>query len=375
MIRTVSVNSSKELGKFIDFPHDLYRNDENYVPELFIAQRDMLSPSKHPFYLHSKIQLFLTYRGDSNEITGRIAAIWNVNHNEFTGKKEGFFGFFECIDDQEVADALLESAKAWVKNLGATNIIGPVNLSTNDTCGLLVDGYDKPPMAMMPYNFPYYEKLLLGGSLVKKTDLLAYEINVSDSNDRSVRLLDALQNRLIRSGIVIRKVNLKDFDNEVKKIREVYNTAWDKNQGFVPMTDAEFEYLAKDLKMILDTNYCLVAEKDDKLVGFAIGIPDINQVLIKIKRGRLLPTGIFKLLLNKKNITRIRVLTLGVIEGYRKLGIEACLYGSIIKNTYGTKVTGGECSWMLEDNYLMNHAIEQINGKLYKRYRLFEKAI
>ncbi|TDE11307.1 hypothetical protein [Dyadobacter psychrotolerans] len=373
MIRIVSVSPGKELGKFIDFPHDLYEGDPNYVPELFIAQKDMLTPGNHPFYDHSRAQLFMTYKGD--RATGRIAAILNENHNAFTGHKDGFFGFFECIDDQETADLLLKAASEWLVAQGADTVLGPVNLSTNDTCGLLVEGFDLPPMAMMPYNPPYYEKLLLGNRLVKKTDLLAYEINVSESNDRSVRLLDALQNRLKRSGIVIRQVNMKDFAGEVKKIREVYNTAWDKNLGFVPMTDKEFDYLAKDLKMILDPKFCLVAEKDGKLVGFALGIPDINQILIKIKRGRLLPTGIFKLLLNKKKITRIRVLTLGVIEGYRKMGIEACLYGSIIKNTYGTKVTGGECSWMLEDNYLMNHAIEEINGELYKRYRLYERKL
>ena len=373
MTSIVSISPGKELGKFIDFPHDLYKNDVNYVPELFIAQRDMLTPGKHPFYEHSKVQLFLAYNGD--RVTGRIAAIWNRNHNEFSGVRDGFFGFFDCIDDQETADLLLNKASEWVKSEGGDRIIGPVNLSTNDTCGLLVQGFDSPPMAMMTYNAPYYEKLILNNSLVKKTDLLAYEINVSDSNDRSVKLLEVLQKRLERSGVVIRKVNLKDFDNEVLKIRKIYNSAWDKNLGFVPFTDNEFNYLAKDLKMILDPNFCLVAEKDNELVGFILGIPDINQILIKIKRGRLLPTGIFKLLLNKKKITRIRVLTLGVLDGYRKMGIEACLYGSVIKNTYGTKITGGECSWMLEDNYLMNHAIEQINGKLYKRYRLFEKAI
>lgn len=374
MIRIEAISpKGKELGRFIDFPHDLYANDPNYVPELFIAQKDMLTPGKHPFYEHSIAQLFLTYKGD--RITGRIAAIWNRNHNKFTNRKDGFFGFFDCIDDQATADLLIKTASDWVKEQGADKLVGPVNLSTNDTCGLLVEGFDRPPMAMMTYNAPYYEKLLLGSNLVKQTDLLAYEINVSDSNDRSVRLLEVLQNRLKRSGITIRQVNMKDFKNEAKKIREVYNAAWDKNLGFVPATDSEFEYLAKDLKLIVDPKFCLVAEKDGALIGWTLGVPDINQIQIKIKKGRLLPTGIFKLLFGMKNITRIRVLTLGVMEEYRKLGIEACLYGSIIKNTYGTKITGGECSWMLEDNYMMNHAIEQINGKLYKRYRLYEKAL
>ncbi len=373
MIRVASVDSKKELGQFIDFPHDLYRDDKNYVPELFIAQRDMLTPGKHPFHEHSTVKPFLAY--SNLRIVGRIAAILNRNHNAFTGRKDGFFGFFDCIDDQEVANALIKQASEWLKSQGAEHLNGPVNFSTNDPCGLLVEGFDRPPMAMMPYNAPYYEKLLLKTGLHKKTDLLAYELEVSNSNDRSIKLLDTLQQRLKRAGITIRKVDLKDFKNEVVKIRDVYNSAWDKNLGFVPMTDNEFDYLAKDLKLILDPNYCIVAEKDGKFVGFALGIPDINQVLIKIKRGRLLPTGIFKLLFQKKNITRIRVLTLGVLEGYRKMGIEACLYGTIIKNTYGTKITGGECSWMLEDNYLMNHAIEQINGTLYKRYRLYEKEL
>ena len=373
MTKIVAISPGKELGKFIDFPHDLYQHDPNYVPELFIAQRDLLTPGKHPFYEHSKVQLFLAY--NENRVTGRIAAILNNNHNQFNGTSDGFFGFFDCINDAQTATLLLDEAKKWLKEQGVKNMIGPVNLSTNDTCGLLVDGFDRPPMAMMTYNAPYYEQLLSSYGLKKKTDLLAYELEVSESNDRSIRLLETLKARLAKNGIKIRQANMKDFDNEARKIKEVYNAAWDKNLGFVPATDAEFTYLAKDLKMIVDPRYCLVAEKGDKFVGFGLGIPDINQVLIKIKRGRLLPTGIFKLLFLKNKITRIRVLTLGVVEEYRKMGIEACLYGSIIQNTYGTKVTGGECSWMLEENYLMNHAIEQLNGKLYKRYRLFEKEI
>lgn len=371
MKHILPVTSKKDMTRFIDFPHDLYKNDRNYVPEIFIGQRDLLTPGKHPFYEHSSIQLFLAY--DDEKITGRIAAIHNKNHNAFTGENDGFFGFFDCINDQETANMLLKGASEWLTDKGLTKIWGPANPTTNDVCGVLVDGFDRPPVAMMPYNAPYYNELFSNAGFHKKTDLLAYELNVSEANDRSVRLIETLENRLQRSGITIRKVDIKNFKQEVPKIREVYNKAWDKNLGFVPMTDGEFDFLARDLKMILDPNYCLVAEKEGTIVGFVVAIPDINQILIKMKRGRLLPTGLFKLLFQKKNITRLRVLTLGVLEGYRKMGIEACLYGHIIKNTYGTKITGGECSWMLEDNYLMNHAIEQINAKLYKRYRLFEK--
>jgi hypothetical protein len=372
-MKVVEVSSKSQLKTFIDFPHSLYKDDNNYVPELFIAQRDMLTPGKHPFHSHSYIQLFLAY--EENRLVGRVAAMYNTNHNAFTKAKDGFFGFFDTINRQDVVDALMEKVVEWLKGKGADRLVGPINLSTNDTCGLLVNGFELPPVAMMPYNKPYYEDLLLKTGLKKQTDLLAYLVDRSNINNRSVRLLDALENRLKRSNITLRKIDKKNLKKDIPKIKELYNSAWDKNLGFVPMTDEEFDFLAKDLSMILDPKYCIIAEQGDKMVGFALGIPDINQILIKIKRGRLLPTGIFKLLFGIKNVTGLRVLLLGVVDGYRKLGIEACLYGNLIKNAEGTKIKYAECSWMLEDNYLMNHAIEQINGKQYKRYRLFEKSI
>ncbi len=374
MTRVVPISGGKCLGKFIDFPHDLYRQDPHYVPELYIAQRDLLSPDKHPFHRHSRVQLFLAYDGQ-NRVTGRIAAILNRNHNAFHGTTDGFFGFFDCINEPDTATRLVEAAAGWVKAQGATTLIGPVNFSTNETCGLLISGYDSPPVVMMPYNAPYYRDLLEGAGLAKKIDLVAYQITRQTYSDKARRMLDVLETRLRRSYITIRKVDLKNFRGEVEKLREVYNTAWDKNLGFVAMTPEEFDYLAKDLKLILDPDYCLIAEQHGKVVGFALGIPDINQVLIKVKRGRLLPTGLIKLLLGRKKIDRIRILALGVLEGYRKLGIEACLYGHITRNWEAANMQSAECSWMLEDNHLMNRAVEAINGVPYKKYRILEKAL
>ena len=351
----------------------MYKGDPNYVPELFVGQDDLLNPAKHPFYRHSSAQPFLAYK--DNKIVGRIAAIWNVNHNEFNKTNEGQFGFFDCINDQEVANALFDAALKWVKSKGGNNIVGPINLSTNESCGLLIDGFEMPPMAMMTYNFPYYIDLISNYGFDKKVDLRAYEVTTETANMRSVQLLDRLEERLKRSGIILRQINLKDFKSEADKIKSVYNKAWDKNMGFVPMTDDEFAWIAKDLKMIVDPRFCIIAEKEGQIIGFAVGIPNINEVLIKIKRGRLFPTGIFKLLLGKKKIKTLRVMMLGVLEEYRKLGIEACLYGRIIKNAIPIGIKGAECSWMLDHNYLMNHAIEQINGRLYKRYRLYQKSI
>jgi GNAT superfamily N-acetyltransferase len=373
MTGIVTVYTRKQLKDFIDFPHDLYKGDSNYVPELFIAQRDLLTPGKHPFHEHSKVQLFLYYK--DNVISGRIAAILNNNHNRFNNTTDGFFGFFECINDLQVANTLFDTAEQWLLQQGATTIIGPVNPSTNEPCGLLIDGFDKPPLAMMTYNKSYYTSLMEAMSLKKKIDLLAYNIIRKEVDDRPLLLEERLLSRLRQKNIIIRHVNKKDLAHEARNVREVYNAAWDKNMGFVPMTDAEFSYLAKDLKMVLDEQFCLIAEHNGKQIGFALAIPDINQILIKVRRGRLLPTGIFKLLLNMKKIDRIRVLALGVNKEYRKLGIEACFYAAIIKQAGARKMKGAEASWILEHNEMMNKGIESINGKVYKRYRIYEKPL
>ena len=373
MTGIVTVRDKKQLKAFIDFPHDLYKGDANYVPELFIAQRDLLTPGKHPFHEHSKVQLFLYYK--DAVIQGRIAAILNNNHNQFNNTTDGFFGFFESTNDVQVATALFEAAATWLQEQGATTLIGPVNPSTNEPCGMLVDGFDKPAQAMMTYNKPYYPALMEAVVLQKKVDLLAYDIPLAVVGDRPVQLEERLLTRLRQKQITIRPVNKKDLMNEARKVKEVYNAAWDKNLGFVPMTDNEFNYLAKDLKMVLDEQLCLIAEHNGEQIGFALAIPDINEVLIKVRRGRLLPTGIFKLLFGMKRISRVRVLALGVKEEYRKLGIEACFYAGLIRRTTERGMKGGECSWILEHNELMNKGIQNMNGKVYKRYRIYEKPL
>ncbi len=367
------VKDKKQLKAFIDFPHDLYKNDHNYVPELFIAQRDILTPGKHPFHEHSQMQMFLVRQNDT--VKGRIAAILNNNYNNFNKTNAGFFGFFDCVNDQKIANQLFDSAIAWLREKKVDSVIGPTNPSSNEPLGVLVDGFDKPPVAMMTYNSPYYSKLIESYGLTKQVDLLAYDLDINKLSDRTLKLQDALLKRLEQKEIVIRPINMKDFKNEVEKVRETYNAAWDKNLGFVPMTTNEFNYLAKDLKMVLDPDFCLVAEHQGKVVGFALAIPDLNRVLIKIKRGRLFPTGILKLLFGVKKVKYLRVIALGVNEPYRKMGIEACFYAQIIKKGFEKGVTGGEASWILEENELMNKAMQNINGKVYKTYRIYEKAI
>jgi hypothetical protein len=373
MIDIVKINYPEKLKEFIDFPHDLYAGDPNYVPELFIAQKDMLNPKKHPFFEHSKVQLFLAYK--DQKVVGRIAAIRNNNHNNFTGNKDGFFGFFEAINDYEVARHLFDAAVDWVKKEGLTNIAGPASFSTNEIFGWHLDAYDLPPMVSMGYNKSYYPGFADRYGFVKNTDHFAYYMTGESVSQKSTRMSDAFEARLKTKGITIRTVNMKKFYEEAEKAHQVYNSAWDKNTGFVPMTYNEFMYLAKDMKTIMDPNLILIAEHEGKFIGFSFSFPDINQVLKTVKKGRLLPFGIFKLLFNRGKINKMRVVVMGVIEGYRKLGIEAIFYAKTISYAKKRNITAAEASLILENNDMMNQALININAHVYKTYRVYKLAL
>lgn len=371
MIITIQVNNTRDLKTFIDFPHELYKGDPHYVPALYLSEKYLLT--QHPFHQHSEMALFLAYKGI--QVVGRIAAILNNNYNRFHGEADGFFGFFECIEDIETAGTLISTAEKWLKSKNVKTIIGPVNPSTNEMSGYLVEGAPEPPAVMMPYNPPYYDQLFVQLGFRKKTDLLAYIIDTSDFRDKPVKLLHVFSERLQKKGIVIRKVSTKHFKKEIAEAMTVYNQAWDQNLGFVPMTDAEFAQMAKDVKMILDTDFCLIAEHEGKTVGFALSIPDINQIQIKINKGRLFPFGILRLLLEKRKISKVRVLALGVTAPYRKMGIEAVFYGKLLQTAVKKGIKAAEASWILEDNEMMNRALEHMNAKVYKRYRIVEKKL
>ncbi|MEM8907596.1 MAG: hypothetical protein AAGD05_07100 [Bacteroidota bacterium] len=369
-MKIVEVNNEKLKKRFIDFPHDLYQGDVNYVPEIYVGQKELMSPKKNPFFKHSKVQLYLAMEG--NKIVGRIAAIRNNNYNEYIDVKVGFFGFFDVIDNYEVAKALLDQAVAWIKAENLEAVLGPANFSTNDTAGLLIEGFDSPPTVMMPYNRPYYATFVERYGFHKKNDMLAYEVTEDKVSMKSVKIAGMLEERLKRKGIQIRSVRMKKFYEEARRIKEVYNQAWEKNWGFVPATDEEFAHLAEGLKMVIDPDFALVAEKEGKMIGFALALPDINQIMRTVKKGRLFPFGIFKLLLNKKKIKKIRIITLGIIEEYRKLGIEGIFYGRIISNGLNKGVHTAEASWILEDNEMMNKGVQNINMEVTKRYRIYE---
>lgn len=374
LIQIEKVESDKALKQFIDFPHDLYADDPNYVPELFMAQEALLNRKKSPFFLHSTAEYFLA-RSPEGKIVGRVAAIRNENYITFTGEKAGFFGFFDVINDYNVAKTLLDTAVDWLRQQGLDQVLGPANFSTNETCGILIENFDEPPYVLTTYNHPYYADFLERYGFVKNADLLSYEFFPKNLTPELQTLSDRLEKRLTQNGITIRTIDMKRFDQEVDNFLPIYNASWDKNLGFVPMTEAEVRQMGKDLKMALDPDFVFFAEKDGKTIGMALTIPNLNEIFIKIRRGRLFPTGVFKFLFGRKSIKTVRIVALGVLPEYRRIGLDVCLYVRSYQTAMRKKIQRAEASWILEDNDLMNRALLQIHGKVYRKHRIYEKSI
>jgi GNAT superfamily N-acetyltransferase len=372
-IEIVEVGSKRQLKKFITYPNFLYRGDPNYVTPLLSERLEFFDFEKNPFYRCARVKLFLAMR--DGQVCGRIATCINFNHNEYHGERVGFFGFFDCPDDYEIASQLLKVALITLKREGMEKMRGPMNFSTNHECGFLVEGFDSPPVVMMPYNQPYLPKLAEKFGLQKVMDLLAYRLTKNEPiPERVLSVVEKLQRR---TRVTVRKLNLSNFDDEVRKINDVYRQAWANNWGFVPMTEEEFFWMARNLKRIVDPNLAFIAEYDGRPVAFSLAVPNINQALIRLK-GRLLPFGLLKLLWHTKisnKIDGVRVLTLGVIPEFQKRGIDSMLYVSTYQEGIKRGYTWAELSWILETNDLMRRAIEHLGGKPYKLYRIVEMPI
>lgn len=368
-IQVEPVRGRRDLGRFLRLPWRIYQRDSAWVPPLLVDQKTLLNRDKHPFHQHADVEYFLAWRGD--DLVGRIAAIVNHRHVEFHDERTGFFGFFESVHDPAVGVALLGAAEAWVAARRMERIRGPMNLSTNEECGLLVAGFEDPPLVMMAHHPPYYADLLEAAGYAKAKDLLAYWLDDSTPPERLVRGVARVEARL---GVRVRPLELRRFREEVARIQEVYNSAWERNWGFVPMTDAEFAHLARDLRPVVEPSLCVIAETDAEPVGFALALPDYNQALSRID-GRLFPLGLFKLLWYRRKIDRARVLTLGLKPGYRRTGLDAVLYLRLFQAGARTGYHRGECSWILEDNWDMRRGLERMGARVHKTYRIYEKAL
>jgi len=366
-IDVIAVDNPKALKEFVELPYRLYRDDAHWVPPLRIAVKELLDRAKHPFYANAEMELFLARK--DGQVVGRVAAILDKAHNRFHGENAGFFGFFECINDSAVAAELLQQARRWVFDRGAGFLRGPVNPSTNYECGMLIDGFDFDPMVMMTYNPSYYPALMDRVGLRKAKDLYAY---LSNANTIDMKKIGRVADRVTATnGVKVRPINMKDFAADVERVWDIYNSAWERNWGFIPMSKEEFALQGKEMKQILKPELVLLGEVEGRVVGFALALPDINQAL-KPARGKLLPTGIFKILYYQRLIRNVRVLALGVVEEYRASGLAAGFYATLVRNA--RKLGYGDCemSWILEDNVLMNRSLEVMGAKRYKTYRIYE---
>ncbi len=371
-LRVRPVADKRERRIFKRLPWRIYRDDPHWVAPLMMDVNTVVD-GKHPFHAHADVALFLAWRAERP--VGRIAAVVNRLHNDFHGDKLGFFGLFEVEDDAEAAAALLATAERWLAERGMDRIQGPMNFSTNEELcspGIQLDGFDHPPLIMMTHGRPYYQRLVEAAGYEKAKDLLAYWL--ADHHPPK-RLVDGVGRLQRAEGIVLRTLDMKHFDRDVELVKAVYNSAWEQNWGFVPMTDPEFEHMAKSLKPVVEPNLVLIAEKDGEAVGFAIGLPDFNQALRHVRSGRLFPFGLFKLLWYKRKINVARVITLGLKPAYRHKGLDAMMFLQLFLDGPKHGYMQGECSWILEDNWAMRRGMERMGGEIYKTYRVYEKAL
>ncbi|MCL5745869.1 MAG: N-acetyltransferase [Acidobacteria bacterium] len=366
-IDVAPVQASGDAAAFLKYPYTLYRKDPHWVAPLRLDQKRLFDTARHPFYKHAEIMRFLARR--NGRTVGRVAAIWDRNHNEFHHERAGFFGFYESEDEPAVARGLLEAARVWLAGRGAEFMRGPVNPSTNYECGLLVEGFDTDPFVMMPYNPPYYSRLFEGVGLRKAKDLLAYVGRPEQvQREKIARVARAAAEN---GRFSVRAIRMAEFWTEVERIWKVYNAAWSRNWGFVPVTREEFWFLAKEMKPLVKPELLLLGEKDGEVVAFALALPDINQAL-KRARGRLFPLGLLKILYYQRRIRGCRVLTLGVVENRRTAGVAAAFYLALTDAAKRLQYGDCEFSWVLEDNTLMNRSLEALGANVHKVYRIYE---
>ncbi len=363
------VVTKKELNDFIKLPYELYKNYELWVPPLLSDQKKFFNPEKNPYYRHSEVQLFLAYK--DGKPVGRISAQTNTQHNNFHNDKVGFFGFFESIDDEEVANGLLKAAEDWNKNKGMDTLRGPMNFSVNNECGTLVDGFETPPYIMMTHNFSYYDALIKKSGYKKSMDLLAYLLKADPIPPKLERVGKLA---IKKNSFEIRCLDKKNLKRDIELVFEIYSKAWEKNWGFVPDTREEFDQTVKDLLPVVDSELVYLAFADGKPVGFSVALPNFNFVLKKMN-GHMNPVSLAKALYYKSKIPTVRVITMGVVHEYQKRGIDAAFYYKTFETCRKKGFWGGELSWILETNLMMNRIAEMLGADPYKRYRIYDKEI
>lgn len=372
-IRTAT--SKRDVREFIELPYRLRRNDPEWTPPLRFERRAFLDRKRNPWFEHAEAELFMALR--DGEVVGRISAQVDSRWDEYQGGSDGMFGFFEVANDPEASKALLDAACAWVTERGRERILGPMDFTLNDECGLLIEGYDEPSMILEPWHPPYYRDLLEGyEGIDKRIDLLMWELWFGDlaEGEGFTPMIHAAADHSRKEGVTVRQMSRRNMEEEVMRFMEIYNVAWGRNWGFVPITDEEVKFQAKNLKPVLDENWAMIAEHEGKVVGAALTLPDVDQALRRMK-GRLLPVGWVHFLRRKRYIDQLRVFALGVLPDYQHLGVAAALYERHLNSAEEHGPKGGHMGWILETNKPMSRAMEGMGGKVVQRYRIYEKQL
>ncbi|MBC7792666.1 MAG: N-acetyltransferase [Clostridia bacterium] len=370
MLTVNPVTNKADRDTFIKFPWIIYSGDSRWVPPLLIERKEFLDEKKNPFFEFATVQHYLARK--DGKVVGRISAIDDKKYNDFHQVKNVGFGLFESVDDVEVSRALFAKVAEWGQTRGLENVWGPVSFSTNHECGLLVDGFDDMPAVMMSYNPTYYAKLIEDAGFAKARDLWAWHLPATAAVPEKVgRIAEKIRER---EGIVVRSARMDKWEEELDLAFSIYNESWEKNWGFVPFSKKEFYKLGNEMKMIVKPDLVLIAEVKGEVAGFSFTIPDVNPAQAKAN-GRLLPFGLIKMLLAMKKCKRVRLVLLGMRPGFRKRGIDAILYKDTLTNAAKLGFTQGEIGWTLDNNAMVNRAIESMGGKKSKTYRVYEKAV
>lgn len=376
------VEGGKDLKAFMKVPWMIYKDDPTWAPDLIMDLKDRLNRKKHPFFLQGEAEFFLALK--DGEVVGRIAAIINNDHNKYWKEKTGFFGFFECIDNQEVANKLFDTAKEWVKAKGMNKLRGPMSCSTNDVVGMEIETDGSHAMVVMPYNPKYYVKLCEKYGFYKAKDLVCFKLDIENAiNPKVLRIADSLRSRAEHKGLTIRHLNRKQLKRDLRLMLDIYSEAWAKNWGFVPMSQAEFDTMADTLNMITDPKLVTIIEKNGEPVGFAVAVYDLMELTHSLNHLKDKPLWyqslrqilrlVNWLFLSRKNkFTRGRLLLAGVKTGYRQLGFDSLLYTIPFEEGKKLGVKTAELSWELEDNTAIISGIEKMGGKVYKKNRVWD---
>lgn len=367
------VSGRQGTRAFIDVPWQVLAGERHWVPPLRLVVADALDDRKNPFYREAVRALFIAER--DGRAVGRIAAIENRGHNRHHDDRVGFFGFFDCIDDREVATALLGRAESWLVRRGLRHVRGPISPSMNHESGLLVDGFEAPPVIMTPWNPPYYGPLVEAAGYATVQDLLGYDITPGEELAVPDRVRRLAERTARTTGVTFRTLDVKILQQEARKVLDLYCQAWDGNWGFTPPGWDEFWHTAKDLKAVLLPEFSFVAEVDDEIIGFMMVVRDINRVLRHVPSGRLWPTTITRLLLGLPRVRRGRIVLMGLRAEYRHRGLFPLFAYEAARRAQETGFEGAEASWILDDNEALTAPMEAMGMTPYKRWRIYEKPI